>query len=670
MVEEIIALLSNRDTMSLNIGDIVKKLKVKDKELLKDTLSKMVSDGELDYSPKKGKYTLFSNSGLLKEKIFFDKYGNGVIKLSDREIKIPKKSLNGASYNDLVAISYDDRNNSGVVVRILERDDSIYVCNVKSKKDVYCIEDKRLGTFLVNYPGIMDGDVILVHHYNGNNEIISNNFSDEVNLELDSIPDSVLEDEIERELERGRVDYRDRVVFTIDGVDTKDIDDAVSITAMDNGNIELTVYIADVSYYINRNSKLYEEASRRGTSVYPPNSVIPMFPSKISNGICSLNPNVDRFAMAYTTIIDKEGNAIDFKVEEAIICSRKKMNYGDVNRFFDGDIVSGYENYSKDLYLLKKMAILVNKRLSENGYLDFMSDEVKLVFDGKGNVIDIDKRNMGDAEKIIEYAMVVTNEELSKYAYYVVIPWIYRNHDVPNQDRLLELLSIIRANNYLRGDYSKKKISKIELQDILNEIKSLDNGIIFNRLLILCQDKAKYSDVNIGHYALGLDFYSHNTSPIRRAPDLENQMYLKEFLHNGYVMEDNDISKKAEYYSRQERNAEYCEREYVNIYKCNYMKSHVNEEVVGIISYVTGYGFYVLMDNAIEGFVRIDELPQGRYRFDERKMALISKNHIYSIGDKILVRVKNVGDKNIELTTKDYDLEDVDNKGKIRTKKK
>ena len=699
MAEEIIALLSNKDTISLGIDDISKKLKIKNKKLLQIELNKMVSTGILDFSPKKSKYLLFENSGLYRGRMLLDKYGNGIVKINDKEIKILKRNMNGASYNDLVAIDIDDRNNQGVVARVIEKDDTNYVCTVISINNKLFINDSRLGIFPVNDDRVVEGSVVLIHHYDGNNEIISilghkddpgmdiksiiydYGFSDEFPLEvlgeLDSIPNSLSDQEIDEEISRGRVDYRDKLIFTIDGDDTKDIDDAISIKRLDNGNIELGVYIADVAHYINKNSYLYDEASKRGTSVYPPDSVLPMFPHEISNGICSLNPGVNRFAMAYTTVLDNDGNVLDFKVEEAVIRSAKKMSYSDVNKILSGNDIEDYKGYLKELYLLEKLALLIENRMNKNGYLEFMSDEVIVNLNRDGKVVDVSKREMGIAEKIIEYAMVVTNVELSKYAYYLGLPWIYRNHENPNEKKLFSVIGAMKSNGFLWGNYSNKKISKMELQDILREIKSLDNGLIFSKLLVRCQDEAKYSDDNKGHFALGVDFYSHNTSPIRRAPDLENQMILKDFFVNGLddiYFRHNDISDKASSYSKQERKAKHCEWDIVDMKKAQYMEKYIGQEVVGTISYVTGYGFYVLLDNMVEGFVRVDELPQGRYNFDENKLALISRKNSYTIGDKIVIHVKrvNVDTGSIEFTTKDYDYEKLDKekRGKRRIRKK
>ena len=691
MAEEIIALLSNKDTMSLGIEDISKKLHIKDKGLLKNVLSKMVSQGILDYSIKKNKYLLFENSNLSKGRIRYDKKGNGIVKLIDKDILILKHNLKGASYNDLVAIDYDSRSDTGVVARIIERDNSNYVGTVIMKNNKLYVSDVRLGLIEVNNPDIVEGSKVLIHHFNGNNEIVSvlghindpgidiksvvydygfsDTFNDSVMEELDNIPNIITDNEIEEELSRGRVDYRDKTIFTIDGSDTKDFDDAVSIKELDNGNIELGVYIADVDYYISSNTSLYDEAIKRGTSVYPPGSVVPMFPHKISNGICSLNPNASRFVMAYTTTFDNLGNVIDFRVEEGIINSNKRMTYEDVNQILENNnILDSYKPYLKDLYLMHKLSLLINKNLVNHGFLSFDTDEAKVILDDNYKTINIEKRNMGSAEKLIEHFMLITNIELTKYVYYLGLPWIYRNHGEPNQDRLSGVFDVLRLNKYIRGVEAKRKYTTADISKALKEINGKDYSTVLSRMLITCQDKAKYGDKNEGHSAIGVDFYSHNTSPIRRGPDLINQKILKNFLHNGQLdtyEKYSDLEDLAEHFSKQERRAESCERDACNMKKLEYMSHYIGKSVRGIISYVTEYGFFIMLDNTVEGYIRVDELPQDRYKFDFKKLSLGGRKHAYKVGDIIDVKIKrvNVDTKTIEFTTKDYNYEEeIDNK--------
>lgn len=556
MREEIIALLSKRETISLDMETIFKKLKLGDRGSLQLELNRMVQEGILDFSPKKNKYLLFENSHLSKGRITFDKMGNGIIALADRTIHIFRKNLRGASYNDLVAIDFDTRTNYGVVVRILERDDSYYVGEIIVKKQQLMIKNKKLGIIPIhdNLLALVEGDRVLLRHYNGKcylERVIGHKddpgvdllsilydhnfqveFSDEVLAELKDIPVVLSSLEIQKELARGRVDYHLSKIFTIDCDDTKDIDDAVSIRRLADGCVELGVYIADVSHYIKEGSALDQAALERGTSVYLPGSVAPQFPHQISNGICSLNPNVDRLAMCYILKFDDVGRVVDFRVEEGIICSKKKMTYSEVNRILeDNEMVLGYEDFYRELKMMQKLSLLIEKQLLMHGYLEFSTSEGQVLLDENGRTMSLVKRTQRTAEKIIEYFMLSANVELTKYAHYLDLPWIYRIHGLPDQDKLLKAMDILKLNHYVDGHEKKTKYYASDLQKVIRMLDDKDNKEVFNRMLIIAQDKAKYSTENIGHYALGMDFYSHNTSPIRRGPDLRNQRILKSYLH-------------------------------------------------------------------------------------------------------------------------------------------
>ncbi len=506
----------------------------------------------------------------------------------------------------------------------------------------------------------------------------SSEYSEELKKELETIPSHLSEEEIKEELKNGRVDYRGEKIVTIDCDDTKDIDDGISIKQLENGNIELKVFIADVSHYVQKGSLIDQEADKRGTSVYPPGSVEPMFDHKISNGICSLNPNVDRLAMCYTTTFTKTGQVISFDVEEAIINSKKKMKYSDVNKILENDeIVEGYEDYLKELYIMNKLHLLIEQQLLNNGYLNFLSSETKVILNDDYEVERLEKRTSGTAEKIIEYFMITTNVELAKYAFYLNLPHIYRIHGEPDQDRLLKTYKVLNKNTNIKIK-EKKNYNNKDIQKAINAIKNLENAEVFSLMLITSQDKAKYSTENIGHYALGTILYSHNTSPIRRKPDLENQRVIKSFLHNGleYTQSDYDILKeKAIQYSIKEREAEAVEREATDMKKAEYMESHIGETYTGYISYVARFGFWIILENGIEAFVHINNLPHDKYSYSEELLSLVGKhNYSFSIGDKLEVKIKNANKENHTvdcIVSKEY-LKDNDrsnNKTKRRIKK-
>ena len=698
MSEEIISILMDKTTASMDIDTLAKKLKIKNKGLLQEELNRLVSKGVLDYSAKKNKYLLFENSHLIKARVgSTDKMGLTTVEVNGKKISILKKNLKGATYNDLVALDIDDNNNYGIVVRIIERDANNYVGEVITKNNKLYIKNKHLGLIEVPYNlDCVEGQKILLRHEAGNviiKEIIGHKddpgidiksilydhgFSDEFNEdakdELQNIPTNLTEEEIKKALLNGRVDYRANKIITMDCDDTKDIDDGLSIKKLPNGNFELKVFIADVSHYVKENSAIDEEAYKRATSVYPPGSVNPMLDHKISNGICSLNPNVDRLAMCYTTIIDRSGKVVDFKVEEAIINSKMKMTYSDVNNILLNDeIKEDYQDYLKEIYLMYELSLLIYKNLLSNGYLNFVSTESQITLDKDGLPEEINKRPTGPAQKIIEMFMLATNIELTNYAYYLGLPWVFRIHDEPNQDKLATTYKILDENTCLNFR-EKKKYTSNDIIKAIDILSKKENAHVFSRLLITCQSKAKYSVENIGHYAIGVPLYSHNTSPIRRYPDLINQRIIKSFLHNGidYTLEKyEDLREQAIHCSIQEREAEAVEREASDMKKAEYFKEHIGEVYTGYISYVGQFGFWVVLDNTIEGFIHINNLPKDKYKYSENILSLIGKKHRYSIGDKIEINVKST---NKETGTIDFVIskEYINNEEKedIKAKKK
>ena len=677
MKEQIIALLSKKETMSLDINSIAKKLEIKNTSVLQQELNELVSKGILDYSPKKNKYLLFENSHLIKARLYIDKTGNGIFKLNDKTITVDRKYLKGATYNDLVAISLDETNNYGKVSRIIERDNNDYIGEVITKKDKLYIKSKKLGLInLEENNSFIEGQKVLLHHEQGRVEIkevighkddpgmdiktillehgFNLEYTTDVLTELKNIPTILTEKEVQQELSLGRKDYRDELVVTIDCDDTKDIDDGISIKQLPNGNIELKVFIADVDHYVKEGSAIDEQAHTQGTSVYPPGSVLPMLDHILSNGICSLNPNQDRLAMCYTTTFDSKGKVIDFNVEEAIINSKKKMKYSEVNQILEkGIMIEGYEDYLKSLYIMEKLALLIHDNLLQNGYLNFLSSESEVILDEEGNPLDVRKRPTGTSQKIIEYFMITTNIEVAKFAYYLALPHIYRVHGEPSQDRLYTTYQILKANKYLSMK-DKKNFTTKDIQKTIDILKELENGEIFSRMLITAQDKAQYSSENIGHYALGAYLYSHNTSPIRRRPDLINQRIIKSFLHNGLEYTQNkygDLSEIAIHCSSKERDAESAEREATDMKKAEYMEKHTGETYTGYISYVARFGIWVTLENGVEGFIHVNNLPKDKYNYSTELLSLIGKTNRFNIGDKLEIKVKGA---NKEAKTVDF----------------
>ena len=477
--------------------------------------------------------------------------------------------------------------------------------------------------------------------------IISNNgiivdFKDEVLNEANKINTYVTEEEIENRIKNGGIDLRSETIFTIDGDNTKDIDDAVSIKKKENGNYILGVHIADVSYYVKENSYLDIEARERSTSIYPYNYVIPMLPHIISNGICSLNPNVDRLALSCIMEIDQEGKIIDYKIVDTIINSKMKMSYKKINDIFESDIkYEEYKPYIKDLKTMLELSEILNKRKIKRGYINFGDNDIEFD-DNKGIPINISKRNRGKAEKMIENFMLAANETTSSFYYFLGIPGIYRNHPSPDMDSIKEILNLLNLHIHISNNSNTSK----SLQNIINKIKSYDSSDIYSELLLQSMKRAYYSPKNIGHFGLALENYTHFTSPIRRYPDLETHRVIRKVRDNILNIDTQKLYKKLTEIcinsSYKERLADKVEKE-VNQYKmAEYMESHINEIFNCYIYYISGHGISLKTENGIVGKINPENIISLGFRYnDENKTYINNQNDtILHIGDKIEATLK------------------------------
>ena len=467
-------------------------------------------------------------------------------------------------------------------------------------------------------------------------------FPSEVLEELKNFPTEVSEKDLV-----GRRDLRNEMIFTIDGDDTKDIDDAISLKRLDNGNWLLGVHIADVSYYVKEGSALDLEARNSSTSVYVADRVDPMFPHQLSNGICSLNPNVDRLAITYEMEIDNKGNVVNYEKFPSVIHSNIQMTYKKLNAFLENGVVSeGYEPFIETLTNMKKLSDIIRHNKVRRGCIDFDTDEAKIIVDENGCAIDIQKRERGVGEKLIEDFMIITNETVAKDFYYMDLPSLYRIHGLPDEERLMKFLTIL--SNFgisLKADIKKMKPKVI--QTIVNELKKYPEFRVLSTRLLSCMDKAIYSPTNIGHFGIASECYTHFTSPIRRYPDL----IIHRLLRNYFFMEDGITDEKIRHFkeilsdiaihsSERERASVECEREVDQLKMAEYMENHIGEEFTGMISGVTNFGFFVQLDNLVEGLVPLlsfDEL----YQYDSKTESLIGKatNNVFRIGQEVVVKV-------------------------------
>lgn len=680
MEDKIIELLTNTDkALSVNeINDALGFSSVEElKELLK-VLNKLEDELKI-YRTKKNNYLLFTNSHLKIGTMIANKKGYGFVDIEgDEDVFIPPTNMNGAIHGDKVIVEITSPKGIDLEGRILKIVDRKFkqmvgeVYYVKNKPFLKLDDDRIKLNIEIDKKktlGAMDGHKVLVkitnklkdNNYKGEiikilghkndpgvdilsitNEMgIPDTFSDNVMKELEDIPDEVLEKDL-----ANRTDLRDEVIFTIDGDDTKDIDDAISIEKI-NDHYKLGVHIADVSYYVRPNTALDSEAFDRGTSVYLADRVIPMLPHKLSNGICSLNPNVDRLALSCIMEIDNNGNVIDYDILQTVIKSRIQMTYKKVNQVLEENIVpEGYEEYADKLRMMSDLARILRKNKENRGYIDFDIDESKIIVDDKGKAIDVTLRNRGTGEKLIEDFMIAANETVATHVYYMELPFIYRVHGEPNEEKINNFMRFLNILGYKVKEDTKKLTPKT-MQNILAQLKDKKEFHLLSALLLRSMQKAIYDTNNIGHFGIASKCYTHFTSPIRRYPDTTVHRLLHTYLFDNNINNDiinyyeRELPFVAEHTSNMERRSIECERAVDDMKKAEYMMDHIGEEFDGIISSVLNFGMFVELPNLIEGLVRLDSLKGDCYTYDETTFTIRGNKDKrgYRLGDNVRVRV-------------------------------
>ncbi|MDO5568779.1 MAG: ribonuclease R [bacterium] len=702
MKEQIINILNKSpdDQRSFTMGNLMEKFNNVEAEELNKIINQLLDEGILRYNKKKDKYIV---TFALKGRINLTSSGNGFVKVEglDDDIFVNAADTCNCLEADTVLVEPFDRyykDSKGIIhpstsgkivgkiIKVLSHSSqkmigevytSLSNCYVRvfdrKTKDVLIAKDKTKGA--------TDGDRVVIKYITVNNETVgeitevvqakneldkilvshllkyefNTSFPKSVMDEATSLPNCLNEKDI-----AGRLDLRDKVIFTIDGKDTKDIDDAISIEKLPNNHYLLGVHIADVTHYVKQGSPLDVEANIRGTSVYLLDTVTPQFPPKLSNGICSLNPNVDRLALSVFLEIDENGNVLNmtndnpsrpFEVYESIIHSNIKMDYTSVNKIIEqGQEVEGYEDYIGDLKLMAEVCKLLRKKMLDNGFIEFADDECKIELDQYGDVVDITTRIRGFGEKMIETFMVAANVYVDTYATSNGFPLIHRVHDVPNQKRLEEFIAMLLNSGIDISFNPNQPVSSLTLQNISNQLVGLPGETVLSHLLIRCQAKAKYSTDNIGHFGLGQDNYCHFTSPIRRLADLLVHRTIKTMLSiknnkiDDLSKEELEILKRnleatALVASERERASESCERDVEDIMKARYMTQFINQEFDGYISDIAPFGMFVTLPNTVDGLISIKNLPG--LSFDKKRKILTSKSNkiMYQTGQPIRIRV-------------------------------
>ncbi|MBO8173298.1 MAG: ribonuclease R [Bacillaceae bacterium] len=546
----------------------------------------------------------------------------------NRDIFIPKEASNGAVEGHKVVVKItrfpeDARANpEGEVIEILGHQ---------------------------NDPGV---DILSIIRRHG----LPEEFPQEVLDEAQSISDEIAPEDL-----KGRRDLRDKKMVTIDGADAKDLDDAVSIERLDNGNYLLGVHIADVSYYVKEGSFLDQEAYRRGCSVYLVDRVIPMLPHRLSNGICSLNPQVDRLAMSCEMEINANTLEVeDYAIFTSVIKTNERMTYADVNKILvedDPELKARYQDLVEDFRLMEELAMKLRRKRMQRGAIDFDFQEAKILVDEEGKPTDIVLRERSVAEQLIEEFMLAANETVAEHFHWLTVPFIFRIHEDPDQGKLQSFLEFVTNFGYVvKG--TAQSIHPRALQQLLEKIKGEPEEVVVSTVMLRSMQQAKYAAESLGHFGLATEFYTHFTSPIRRYPDLIVHRLIRSWLDGTLHDEEEEWKEKlpgiARQSSERERIAVDAERETDDLKKAEFMLDKIGEEFDGIISGVTSFGMFVELPNTVEGLVHISYLTDDYYHYHDRQYALIGERtgKMFRIGDEVTVRVINV-----DLDEKSVDFE-------------
>ncbi len=710
MEDQVLKILQTINDKPMSVDELELALDIQsadDFKALVKLLNRLESEGELVLT-RSNCYGLPEHMNLIRGRIQGNAKGFGFLIPDDKEhpdVYIQGSDLKGALNGDTVMVRVNNtpigKRMEGEVIRILKRANTTMVGTYQDMKsfgfvapddkrittDIYIPKEASLGAVeghkvvveITKYPeGRMnwEGKVveILGHQNDPGVDILSiirsfglpEHFPEEVLAEASAIPDEIAPEELE-----GRRDLRNQIVITIDGEDAKDLDDAITVEKLENGHYRLGVHISDVSYYIKQNSALDAEAYRRGTSVYLVDRVIPMIPHRLSNGICSLNPGVDRLTMSCEMVFDDNGKRISYEIFPSVIRSTQRMTYTEVNRIIvdeDPEIMRKYEDLVPLCQTMLELSLILREARAERGAIDFDFDEAKVIVDPEGKPMDVVLRERNKAEMLIEDFMLAANEAVAEHFYWLKMPFVYRVHEDPDPIKMQNFLEFITTFGYLvRG--TANRIHPRALQQVVEEIKGAPEETIISTVLLRSMKQAHYSPYNEGHFGLSAEYYTHFTAPIRRYPDLMVHRLIRKY-HNGISDEHEleELQEKLEeitkHASDRERAAMEAERETDSLKMAEYMEQHIGEEFEGIISSVTNFGLFVRLPNTIEGMVHVSYLTDDYYTFHEKQYMMIGERtgKTFRIGDEVKIRVVAV-----DLTNKTIDFEMVEMRGRKKS---
>ncbi len=701
-MSKILVFMQNVAYKPLTLKELEEALEIKENEDLlqfENNIEQLENEGRI-VRTRTNRYGVPERMNLVRGRLQGHQKGFGFVisdTAGDPDVYIHANDMNTAMNGDIVLARVHGKANGprleGEIIRIIERK-NVKVVGTYADHDSYGFvmpDDKRLdkevfiskGSALgavdgskvvveiVSYPEgrkVAEGIVVEVlgHRNDPGVDILSiirkfnlpEEFPEDVIAEANSAPETITEEEIQ-----GRRDLRDKRMVTIDGEDAKDLDDAVSIEILENGNIRLGVHIADVSYYVKEGSALNREAYDRGSSVYLVDRVIPMLPHRLSNGICSLNPQVDRLTLSCEMEFDRNTTIVRHEIFASVIRTNERMTYTNVRKILtehDEDLIERYNDLVDDFRQMENLAMRLREKRMNRGAIDFDFQESKILVDEEGNPTEIVKRERSVAEKLIEEFMLVANETVAEHFHWMKMPFIYRIHEDPDSDKLQRFTEFIANFGYfVRG--SVNSVHPRALQQLLEEIKGTTEETVISTVMLRSMKQARYEAESLGHFGLSTEFYTHFTSPIRRYPDLIVHRLIREMVINAPITEArielwrNTLSAIAQYSSERERVAVEAERETDSLKKAQFMLDKIGDEFDGLISSVTSFGMFVELTNSVEGLIHVSDLTDDYYYFHEKQLALIGErtSKVFRIGDEARVRVTNV---NMKEYTVDFEL--------------
>ncbi|MGY5388794.1 ribonuclease R [Bacillus spizizenii] len=698
-MDKLLSFMKEEAYKPLTVQELEEMLNITEAEEFKELVKALVALEEkgLIVRTRSDRYGIPEKMNLIKGKISAHAKGFAFLLPEDTSLSdvfIPPTELNTAMNGDIVMVRLNSQSSGsrqeGTVIRILERaiqrvvgtytetrnfgfvipDDKKITSDIFIPKNGKngAAEGHKVVVKLTSYPeGRMNAEgeieTILGHKNDPGIDILSvihkhglpGEFPADAMEQASSTPDTIDEKDL-----KDRRDLRNQVIVTIDGADAKDLDDAVTVTKLDDGSYKLGVHIADVSHYVTENSPIDKEALERGTSVYLVDRVIPMIPHRLSNGICSLNPKVDRLTLSCEMTINSQGQVTEHEIFQSVIKTTERMTYSDVNKILvddDEELKQKYEPLVPMFKDMERLAQILRDKRMNRGAVDFDFKEAKVLVDDEGAVKDVVIRERSVAEKLIEEFMLVANETVAEHFHWMNVPFIYRIHEEPNAEKLQKFLEFVTTFGYVvkgtAGDIHPRA-----LQSILDAVRDRPEETVISTVMLRSMKQAKYDPQSLGHFGLSTEFYTHFTSPIRRYPDLIVHRLIRTYLINGKVDEATQekwaerLPDIAEHTSTMERRAVDAERETDDLKKAEYMLDKIGEEFDGMISSVTNFGMFVELPNTIEGLVHVSFMTDDYYRFDEQHFAMIGERtgNVFRIGDEITVKVVDVNkdERNID----------------------